>query len=87
MNHLVSEIDVASDDVVHVELSGTESDVFLADTANYHAFRQGGSFRYTGGHYRCSPVDLVPPHAGHWYVVIMPKGGRVSASVSVLHAR
>jgi hypothetical protein len=68
---------------VEVTLSGSESDVFLVDSANLSNFKSGRDFRYTGGHYRKSPVRLAVPSRGNWHAVIVPSG-RVRASVRVL---
>lgn len=71
--------------VVEVSLRGVESDVFLVDDANLRKFERGeGGFSYCGGHYRQSPVRLSPPSGGSWNAVVVPKGGRVEASVRVL---
>lgn len=74
--------------VVEVVLRGTESDVFLADDTNLRRLEQGDlkGFRGHGGHYRQSPVRLSPPSSGTWTAVVIPTGGRVEASVSVLAA-
>ena len=71
---------------VVVTLQGVESDVFLVDNSNLAAFERGGSFRYSGGHYRRSPARIGVPSAGTWNVVVVPSAGRVTASVSVLPA-
>lgn len=68
-------------DVVHVDLRGTECNVFLVDGPNFSAFRRGAGFTYVGGLYRQSPVRLQAPRAGRWTLVIMPPaGGHVEAS-------
>jgi hypothetical protein len=41
-------------------------------------------FRGYGGHYNQSPVRLQVPSAGHWNAVVIPSGGTVRASVSVV---
>jgi hypothetical protein len=66
---------------VEVALSGVESDVFVIDDANLSSFERGSTFRYTGGHYRQSPVRLPVPSSGHSTVVVIPTGGRVQAHV------
>lgn len=70
--------------VVEVRLSGVESDVFLVDSGNLRSFEGGGRYQYYGGHYKASPVRLRIPTPGHWTAVVIPKGGRVDASVRVL---
>lgn len=70
--------------VVEVALSGCESDVFLVDDFNLAKFKRGQSFCYAGGHYNRSPVRLAVPSAGHWTAVVIPMGGRVSASARLV---
>jgi len=70
--------------VVEVKLHGVESDVFLVDPSNLSSFKRGASFRYTGGHFKQSPVRLQVPSDGNWSAVVVPIGGRVEASVSIL---
>jgi hypothetical protein len=72
--------------LVRVNLQGVESDVFLVDSANLTSFERGSDFHYTGGHYKSSPIQLVTPSAGEWTTVVVPTGGRVRASVSVVHS-
>lgn len=73
--------------VVVTTLDGVESDVFLVDPSNLLDFEGGRSFRYTGGHYKSSPVRLQVPTSGHWTAVVVPGvGGRVQASVEVIAA-
>ena len=35
------------------------ADVFLVDTVNYHKYQKGERFKYYGGHYLRSRVELV----------------------------
>jgi len=69
-----------------VSLSGVESDVFLVDPMNLGSFERGQRFNYFGGHYKVRQVRLSVPTSGHWYVVVAPSGGPVSASVEVIGA-
>ena len=69
--------------IVQTVLRGSESDVFLLDSSNFSKFKRGDSFKYTGGHYKQSPVNLRIPHTGHWTAVVVPSG-RVEATVEVL---
>lgn len=84
--HLTQEFNLTPEDVVHVTLSGCESDVFLVDAINYSAFCRGDNFRYYGGHYRASPVNLRAPSTGRWHLVIQPTGGSVRANTQVFRA-
>lgn len=60
--------------------------MLLLDMPNYHAYRRGDRYRYTGGLTKVSPTRLRPPHAGHWHVVINlgGYGGQVRVGVRVL---
>lgn len=71
---------------VRVTLNGNAANVRLLDGSNFSAYRNGRSHRYTGGLVRRSPIDLVVPRAGHWYVVVDMQGlrGQTRASVKVL---
>jgi hypothetical protein len=73
-------------DVVKVTLSGNAANVFLVDTTNFLAYKAGKKYRYTGGHATKSPVRLVVPRAGHWYLVIDFGGyrGHVKHSIEIL---
>ena len=83
--YLTQELDLSPSDVVHVTLSGSESDVFLVDYSNLCSFRRGDRFSYFGGHFRASPVTLSAPSRGRWHLVIQPIGnGSVRASSRVI---
>lgn len=77
-----------SGSLVQVSLRGVESDVFLADDSNVRKLEHGDvtGFRGHGGLYDQSPVRLDVPSSGAWNIVVIPAGGRVEASVSVLKA-
>lgn len=84
MKFLHREFDGGPDNVVSVSLS-SQANVLLMDESNFQSYRAGRSYRYFGGHARRSPVRLVPPHRGHWHVVVDLGwyAGSVSASVSI----
>jgi hypothetical protein len=70
---------------VRATLSGVESDVFLVDSRNLLDFENGRPFRYIGGHYKRSPVNLTVPSSGTWTLVVVPgRGGTVRAEVRVI---
>lgn len=71
--------------VVEVTLRGSESDVFLVDSANLGRFQRGEQFQYVGGHYTQSPVRLGVPSLGDWTAVVIPSG-QVSASARLIAA-
>jgi len=68
--------------VVEVVLSGSASEVFLADDANLRKLEGGdvSGFRGYGGAVDQSPVRLVVPSSGTWNVVVIPMGGIVTVT-------
>ncbi len=64
------------------------ANVRLLDSHNFIMYRSGRRFKYTGGHYKQSPVRFDIPRAGHWYVVVDLGGyaGEVGSSIRVLSA-
>ena len=85
MNFLHYEFDLSDDDVVEVTLD-KQANVRLLDDANFARYKSGQQHRYYGGLAKVSPVELSPPHAGHWHVVIDLGGyaGTVHAAAQVL---
>ena len=71
---------------VVVRMRGSAANVVLLDPLNFHRYRSGEGFLYTGGHHRNSPVRVQVPRDGHWYLVIDHGGyrGRSRAEVEVL---
>jgi Domain of unknown function (DUF1883) len=61
----------------------TQCNVMLTDDSNFNNFRNGGSFRYTGGQYTRFPVLLTPPHTGYWNVTIDLGGGSANIRYSI----
>lgn len=88
MDFLHSEFLGGPDDVVVVTLDA-QANVMLLDDSNLAAYRQGRAFSYYGGWATRSPVRLVPPHQGHWNVVVDLGGnsGRIRASVRIVRRR
>jgi hypothetical protein len=84
MKFLHWEVDAVEGTVVRVDLDA-QANVMLLDNSNFSSYRREGRFNYRGGLARRSPVKLVPPHPGHWHVVVDLGGyaGRVNASISV----
>ena len=85
MDFLHYSVNAGSGDIVVVTLD-RRANVMLLDDVNFAAYRRGRSFRYSGGLATRSPVRLVPPHHGHWHVVIDlgGYGGTVRAAVRVV---
>jgi hypothetical protein len=86
MSFLDSEVTTKPGDVIQVVLSGTEANVLLMDEPNFQNYRSGHQFKYYGGHYRQSPVNIQPPSVGRWHVVVDLGGraGSVTAAVRVI---
>jgi len=76
-------------DTIEVSLSGNAANVFLVDSSNFSAYKSGRRYTYFGGHVTKSPVRLVVPRSGHWYVVINlgGHGGQVRHSIRILPGR
>jgi hypothetical protein len=85
MNYLHNELQLHTGDVVEVTLDHA-ANVQLLDPANFELYRQGKPYRYHGGYYKETPVRIVTPSGGRWYVVVDLGGGAgtVRASVRVL---
>jgi len=54
---------------VKVELKNA-SDVFLVDSQNYRKFQSGQSFKYFGGHYKTTPININVSGSGRWYLIV-----------------
>lgn len=67
---------------------GSQANVQLMDASNYRTYAagRGGQYRYTGGLARTSPVRLLVPASGHWFIAIDLGGrsGSVRSAVSVV---
>ena len=76
----------SSGEVVEVSLSGSQANVRLLDSSNFQAYRSGRRHQYQGGRATKSPVNLVIPRSGHWYVAVDMQGlrGSVRSSARVL---
>ena len=88
MNFLHSEFQGGRDDIVLVTLD-KQANVMLLDDSSFAAYRQGRAFNYYGGWMTRSPVRLVPPHQGHWNVVVDLGGnsGTIRASVRIVRRK
>lgn len=60
--------------------------VRLLDSHNFLMYRSGRRFKYTGGHYKESPVQIEIPHPGQWYVAVDLAGyaGEVGSDIRIL---
>jgi hypothetical protein len=70
-------------ETVVVTISGNAVNVRLMDSSNFQSYRSGREHRYFGGLAESSPVRLVIPHSGNWYVTIDFQGLRGSARFGV----
>jgi Domain of unknown function (DUF1883) len=57
---------------VKVELKHA-ADVFLVDSINFQHYKAGRNFKYYGGHYTRTPVNISVNRAGRWYLIV--RGG------------
>ena len=82
MNFLFWEFRIGPNDTVLVELD-RQANVRLMDSLNFREYQTGRACSFRGGLAVRSPALLVPPHFGHWYVVVDLHGlaGTVRASV------
>ncbi len=62
------------------------ANVRLLDNDNFLKYRSGRRFKYTGGHYKQSPVRFDIARPGLWYVVVDLGGyaGEVGSTLRVL---
>lgn len=54
---------------VEVHLSHA-SDVFLVDSTNFRYYQSGRNFKYFGGHYTETPVNITVEGNGRWYLIV-----------------
>lgn len=51
------------------------ADVFLVDSINYQHYKAGRRFKYFGGKYTRTPVNISVEGTGRWYLIVRG-GGR-----------
>lgn len=67
-----------SNGILNVEVSlKNAADVFLVDSNNYKKYNSGQKFKYFGGHYDKTPVNITVEGSGRWYLIV-ENGGRYS---------
>ena len=66
-----------------------QANVMLLDDSNFAAYRHGQAFSYYGGWMTTSPVRLVPPHQGHWNVVVdlADNSGTIQTRIRIVHSK
>jgi len=84
-DYLHTDFHLNEGDIVRVTIDH-QANVMLLDDLGYSNYQAGRQFRYHGGHYKVSPIDIVVPSAGHWHVVIDLGGysGTIRHSISVI---
>lgn len=82
MQFLHYDIHTEPGEVVQVSLN-RQANVRLLDEINFFKYRNRQDHKYYGGLAKRSPINLVPPRAGHWHVVIDLGGyaGTINASI------
>ncbi|HEY9598707.1 MAG TPA: DUF1883 domain-containing protein [Cyanophyceae cyanobacterium] len=85
MNFLHYDFQLNANNIVEITLD-KQANVRLLDDSNFSRYKIGQRHKYHGGLAEKSPVHIVPPHAGHWHLVIDLGGyaGTVKASVKVI---
>ena len=85
MNYNYQEANLEAGDVIRVTLD-KQANVILLDNSNYQRFKSGRDYKHFGGLATRSPVDIVVPSTGHWYLVINTGGypGSVRYSTQVI---
>lgn len=73
MQHIVSQNYLSSNQYIRVNLD-TQVNVKLMDYHNYSQYKQGKRHIYYGGLAAGREVNLKPPCAGTWYLVIDQQG-------------
>jgi hypothetical protein len=83
--HLHADFHLNEGDIVHVTID-RQANVLLLDDNAYQNYRSGGQFRYYGGNYKVSPINIPVPSTGHWHVVIDLGGGSgtIRHSISII---
>lgn len=73
---------------IQVTLQGSAANVRLMDSTNYSHYKNGRKHRYYGGLAKRSPIVLMIPNSGHWYITIDLAGlrGTVRSAVRKLPA-
>jgi hypothetical protein len=80
--YLYKDYHLDAGDIVHVAID-TQANVIVLDESNYQNYRSGRSFKHLGGFYKTSPINIVVPSTGHWYVVIDLGGGSATIRYSI----
>jgi hypothetical protein len=61
----------------------TQCNVMLTDDINFQSYRNGQSYRYTGGFFKEFPAMLAPPYPGNWNVTVDLGGDSANIRYSI----
>jgi hypothetical protein len=73
MSYLHYKLRAGPNKLIQVKLRG-KANVRLLDTLNYFKYRSGKPYQSAGEAAQEPVVNLKPPHAGEWHVIIDLKG-------------
>ncbi len=73
MSYLHYKMHAGPQHTIHVRLTDT-ANVRLLDPLNYYKYRAGRPYKASGESSQEVIVNLKPPHAGEWHVIIDLKG-------------
>jgi len=82
MDYLHDRVYLDGNQCVRVD-SDTQCNIMLTDDVNYGHYRNGASFRYSGGFFKEFPAILFAPYSGNWHVTIDLGGASASIKYSI----
>lgn len=87
MNYLHYPLELSATEAVEVTLD-KQANVKLLDDSNFRNYRDQRQYKYFGGLAKASPVQISPPRAGRWHLIVDLGGypGSVKASVRTVPA-
>lgn len=85
VDHLHQQFEAISGDVLEVRIS-RPAWVRVLDSGQYESFLRHGPYRYHGGFFERSPVQIPIPRSGPWHLVVDLGGGtgKVQADMRIL---
>jgi hypothetical protein len=84
MLHKHYKLNLEQGEILQVTLD-KQADVLLMDESNYNKFMVDKKYESYGGRARRSPVQMAPPAAGRWHLVVVPSGsGEIKVSVETI---
>jgi hypothetical protein len=82
VSYLHYKIHTGPQHTIHVRLTD-KANVRLLDTLNYYKYRAGRPYQAIGESSQDVVVNLKPPHAGEWHVIVDLKGQGEEVRASV----